>query len=58
MLKTSLLMIMPSNYDKMGEGNGVDILPDGRRVSNNVRFGDTGGKRMTKADWRKKLNGS
>lgn len=36
----------------IGEGNGVDILPDGRRVSNNVRFGDTGGKRMTKAEWR------
>lgn len=37
---------------EMGEGNGVDILPDGRRVSNNVRFGDTKGKRMTKAMWR------
>lgn len=36
----------------VGEGNGVAITPDGRRVSNNVRFGDTGGKRMTKADWR------
>lgn len=36
----------------MGEGNGVDILPDGRRVSNNFRFGDTKGKRMTKAAWR------
>lgn len=37
---------------QVGEGNGVDILPDGRRVSNNVRFGETGGKRMSKAAWR------
>lgn len=36
----------------MGEGNGVVITPDGRRVSNNVRFGDTKGKKMTKAAWR------
>lgn len=36
----------------MGEGNGVVVLPDGRRVSNNVRFGATGGKRMSKAAWR------
>lgn len=36
----------------VGEGNGVAITSDGRRVSNNMRFGDTGGKRMTKADWR------
>jgi len=36
----------------VGEGNGVDITPDGRRVSNNYRPGDTKGKRMTKADWR------
>lgn len=40
----------------MGEGNGVDMVPDGSggyiRVSNNVRFGDTKGKRMTKAMWR------
>lgn len=36
----------------IGEGNGVAITSDGRRVSNNVRFGETGGKRMTKAAWR------
>lgn len=36
----------------IGEGNGVAITSDGRRASNNVRFGDTGGKRMTKAAWR------
>lgn len=43
----------------IGEGNGVDLVPDGelygygkKRVSNNVRFGDTKGKRMTKAMWR------
>lgn len=36
----------------IGEGNGVSITPDGRRLSDNVRFGDTGGKRMTKAMWR------
>lgn len=36
----------------VGEGNGVAITADGRRVSNNMRFGNTGGKRMTKADWR------
>jgi hypothetical protein len=42
----------------LGEGNGVDLVPDGepygygkKRVSNNVRFGDTKGKRMTKQDW-------
>lgn len=36
----------------VGEGNGVAIAPDGRRISNNVRTGDTKGKRMTKAAWR------
>lgn len=36
----------------VGEGNGVAITADGRRVSNNVRLGDTKGKRMTKAAWR------
>ncbi|HYG84582.1 MAG TPA: hypothetical protein VD907_06950 [Verrucomicrobiae bacterium] len=36
---------------QVGEGNGVDIV-DGRRVSNNVRFGDTAGQRMTQAMWR------
>ena len=42
----------------LGEGNGVNLIPDGeaygfgkKRVSNNVRFGDTGGKRMTKQAW-------
>lgn len=42
----------------MGEGNGVNLVPDGesygygyKRVSDNIRFGDTGGKRMTKQDW-------
>jgi len=42
----------------LGEGNGVNLIPDGeaygfgkKRVSNNVRFGDTGGKRMTKQMW-------
>lgn len=41
---------------KLGEGNGVNMVPDGeggyKRVTNNVRFGDTQGKRMTKAMWR------
>lgn len=36
----------------IGERNGVDIAPDGRRLSNNVRFGDTGGKQMSKVAWR------
>jgi len=40
----------------VGEGNGVDMVPTAeggyKRVSNNVRFGDTKGKRMTKVDWR------
>lgn len=44
----------------MGEGNGVNFVPveEGgldmgyKRISNNVRFGDTKGKRMTKAMWR------
>lgn len=40
----------------MGEGNGVEMVPtnDGGyiRTSNNVRFGDTKGKRMTRDDWR------
>lgn len=36
----------------VGEGNGVAITSDGRRVSNNVRFGETGGKQMSKAAWR------
>lgn len=35
----------------MGEGNGVDVV-NGTRRSNNVRFGDTKGKRMTKAMWK------
>lgn len=49
--ETKLIQDYADMLKQMGEGNGVDILPDGRRVSNNVRFGDTGGKRMTKADW-------
>lgn len=40
----------------IGEKNGVEMISDGqggyKRVSNNVRFGDTKGKRMTKAMWR------
>jgi len=41
---------------EMGEGNGTQLIPDGQggyyRSTNNVRFGDTKGKRMTKAMWR------
>lgn len=37
---------------QVGEGNGVAITPDGRRVSNNVRFGDTGGERLNQQQWR------
>lgn len=40
----------------VGEGNGTQLVPDGEggyfRTSNNVRFGDTAGKRMTKQAWR------
>ncbi len=36
----------------MGEGNGVAITADGRRVSDNVRTAETAGKKMTKAAWR------
>lgn len=40
----------------VGEGNGTQLVPDGEggyfRTSNNVRFGDTGGQRMTKQMWR------
>lgn len=40
----------------VGEGNGTQLVPDGEggyiRTSNNVRFGDTKGKRMTKDMWR------
>lgn len=40
----------------VGEGNGTQLVPNGEggyfRSSNNVRFGDTAGKRMTKAAWR------
>lgn len=39
----------------VGQGNGTQLVPDGEggyiRTSNNVRFGDTGGKRMTNQDW-------
>ncbi len=35
----------------VGEGNGVTITEDGRRLSNNVRSAENKGKRMTKADW-------
>ena len=41
---------------QLGEGNGTQLVPDGEggyiRTTNNVRFGDTKGKRMTKAMWR------
>lgn len=41
---------------ELGEGNGTQLVPDGQggyiRTSNNARFGDTKGKRMTKAMWR------
>lgn len=37
---------------QVGEGNGVVITPDGRRVSNNVRPKDFGSKKATKAMWR------
>lgn len=37
--------------EDMGQGNGVDILSDGRRVSNNFRTADNKGKAMTKDDW-------
>lgn len=36
----------------VGEGNGVNITADGRRVSNNFRDSSLKGKRMTKQDWR------
>lgn len=40
----------------IGEGNGTQLVPDGEggylRTSNNFRFGDTKGKRMSKAAWR------
>lgn len=35
-----------------GEGNGVDILPNGTRSTNNYRSPSLKGKRMTKQDWR------
>lgn len=35
----------------LGQGNGVDITADGRRVSNNFRSADDKGKRLTNADW-------
>lgn len=35
----------------MGQGNGVSITSDGRRISNNVRTAATKGKNMTNADW-------
>lgn len=36
----------------LGEGNGVNILPDGTRASNNFRNSVTKSKRMTKQAWR------
>jgi hypothetical protein len=33
----------------MGEGNGVSVNKEGKRISNNVRLGDTKGK--TRVDW-------
>lgn len=35
----------------LGEGNGVNIHPDGRRISNNVRSAEDKGKQLTQADW-------
>lgn len=35
----------------MGQGNGVNITADGRRISNNFRSPENKGKAMTKADW-------
>lgn len=41
---------------EVGEGNGTQLIPDGQggyyRTSNNIRFGDMKGKRMSKAAWR------
>jgi len=38
-----------------GQGNGTQLIPDGSggyiRTSNNLRYGNTKGKRMTKQDW-------
>lgn len=36
---------------QMGQGNGVDIHPDGRRLSNNYRVPGMGSERKTNADW-------
>lgn len=35
----------------MGQGNGVDITPDGRRISNNVRDADVKGKQLNNSYW-------
>lgn len=35
----------------MGQGNGVDIAPDGRRLSNNYRAPGMGSDRQTNANW-------
>jgi hypothetical protein len=37
--------------ESMGQGNGVNITADGRRVSNNVRSAADKGRSLTKADW-------
>jgi hypothetical protein len=37
--------------EDMGQGNGIDILPNGSRVSNNFRTANNKGKAMSKADW-------
>jgi hypothetical protein len=36
---------------EVGQGNGVDIHPDGRRITNNFRSDDLKGKQMTNSDW-------
>jgi hypothetical protein len=35
----------------LGQGNGVNIMPDGTRTTNNFRTAEQSGKRMTNADW-------
>lgn len=51
-----LIDVYAAQLRELGEGNGTQLIPDGEggyyRSSNNVRFGDTSGKRMTKAMWR------
>lgn len=37
--------------ESMGSGNGVDVLPNGTRVSNNFRSPEVGSGSMSKANW-------